>query len=70
MLAALAAGKEIVCEKPLAGSFAEIDRIIAAELEAPGRVLPVFQYRLGDGVQKAQRIIGCRAPPENPISPP
>src|SRR5260370_10030472 len=56
-LAALAAGKEVVCEKPLAGSLAEIDRVIACELEAPGRVLPVFQYRFGHGVQKAKRLI-------------
>jgi predicted dehydrogenase len=55
-LAALAAGKDVVCEKPLAGSLAEIDRVIAAERQAPGRVLPVFQYRFGNGVQKAKRI--------------
>lgn len=57
MLAALSAGKEVVCEKPLAGSLADIDRLIAAEQKAPGRVLPVFQYRYGNGVQKAKRII-------------
>jgi predicted dehydrogenase len=57
MMAALSAGKEIVCEKPLAGSLAEIDQVIAAEKDAPGRVLPVFQYRFGNGVQKAKRII-------------
>jgi predicted dehydrogenase len=57
MLAALAAGKEVVCEKPLAGSLADIDRVIAAEQQAPGRVLPVFQYRFGNGVHKAKRII-------------
>ena len=56
-LAALAAGKEVVCEKPLAGSLAEVDRIIAAEAEAAGRVMPVFQYRYGNGLQKAKRII-------------
>jgi predicted dehydrogenase len=56
-LAALAAGKEVVCEKPLAGSLAEIDRIITAEARAAGRVMPVFQYRYGDGLQKAKRII-------------
>ena len=56
-LAALAAGKDVVCEKPLAGSLAEIDRIIAAEAEAAGRVMPVFQYRYGEGLQKAKRII-------------
>jgi predicted dehydrogenase len=56
-LAALAAGKEVVCEKPLVGSLAEIDRIITAEAEAAGRVMPVFQYRYGNGLQKAKRII-------------
>ena len=56
-LAALAAGKEVVCEKPLAGSLAEIDRIIAAEAETAGRVMPVFQYRYGNGLQKAKRIV-------------
>jgi predicted dehydrogenase len=57
ILAALAAGKEVVCEKPLAGSLAEADRVIAAEKEAPGRVMPIFQYRFGNGVQKAKQII-------------
>jgi predicted dehydrogenase len=57
ILAALAVGKEVVCEKPLAGSLAEIDRVLAAEAEAAGRVMPVFQYRFGNGLQKAKRII-------------
>jgi predicted dehydrogenase len=57
VLAALSSGKEVVCEKPLAGSLAEVDRIIAAERQMPGRVMPVFQYRFGNGVQKAERII-------------
>jgi predicted dehydrogenase len=57
ILAALAAGKEVVCEKPLAASLAEVDRVIAAEKEAAGRVMPIFQYRFGNGAQKAKRII-------------
>jgi predicted dehydrogenase len=57
IIAALARGKEVVCEKPLAGSLADVDRVIAAEQEAPGRVMPIFQYRFGNGVQKAKRII-------------
>src|SRR6476660_4374104 len=56
-LAALSAGKEVVCEKPLAGSLADIDRVIAAERAAAGRVMPVFQYRCGNGLQKAKQII-------------
>ncbi len=57
ILAALAAGKEVVCEKPLAGSLAEVDKVIAAEKGAIGRVMPIFQYRYGDGVAKARRIL-------------
>jgi predicted dehydrogenase len=57
ILGALAAGKEVVCEKPLVGSLSEADKVIAAEKSAAGRVMPIFQYRFGDGVQKAKRII-------------
>jgi len=57
ILAALSAGKEVVCEKPLVGTLAEIDQVIAGERAAAGRVMPIFQYRFGDGVQKAKRII-------------
>jgi predicted dehydrogenase len=56
-LAALAAGKEVVCEKPLAGSLADADRLIEAERRATTRVMPVFQYRFGNGLQKARRIV-------------
>jgi len=55
--AALLAGKEVVCEKPLVGSLAEIDRVLTAERAAAGRVMPIFQYRFGNGVQKARRLI-------------
>src|SRR5437762_2146027 len=57
ILAALSAGKEVVCEKPLVVSLAEFDQVIAAEKSAAGRVMPIFQYRFGDGVQKAKRLI-------------
>jgi predicted dehydrogenase len=56
-MAALAAGKEVVCEKPLVGSLKEIDELAAAEANAAGRLMPVFQYRFGNGLQKAKRII-------------
>jgi predicted dehydrogenase len=59
VLAALAAGKEVICEKPVAGSLAAIDQIIAAEKTARGRVMPVFQYRYGNGLQKAKQIIAA-----------
>lgn len=57
VLAALEAGAEVVCEKPLACSLIEIDRMLAAEPHARGRIMPVYQYRFGNGVQKAKRII-------------
>ncbi len=57
VLAALAAGKNVVCEKPLVGSLADVDDVIAAEKTARGRVMPIFQYRWGTGFQKALRIV-------------
>ena len=56
-MAALAAGKQVICEKPLVGSLAEIDQLIAAEAKPQGRIMPVFQYRFGNGLQKARRIV-------------
>lgn len=57
VMAALAAGKHVICEKPLVGSLREMDEVIAAEAEAAGLLMPVFQYRFGNGVQQARRII-------------
>jgi len=56
-LAALAAGKHVVLEKPVAGSLAEVDRLIAAGQGARGRLMPIFQSRFGNGVQRAKRIV-------------
>lgn len=56
-LAALAAGKHVICEKPVAASLADVDRLIAAERASPRRILPIFQYRYGNGAQKAKHLI-------------
>ena len=56
-LAAIAADKHVICEKPLAGSLAEVDTLITAERTAKRRIMPVFQYRFGNGLQKAKRIV-------------
>ncbi|ASY66670.1 glucose-fructose oxidoreductase (plasmid) [Sinorhizobium sojae CCBAU 05684] len=57
VLDALAAGKHVVCEKPLTGSLKGVDRIIEAEKHARGALMPIFQYRYGDGIEKAKRIV-------------
>jgi predicted dehydrogenase len=57
LAAALAAGKHIICEKPLVGSLKQVDEIIEAEKQARGRLMPIFQYRFGNGIQQAKRII-------------
>jgi predicted dehydrogenase len=56
-LAAIAAGKHAICEKPLAGSLADVDKLIAAQRKTKRRIMPVFQYRFGNGLQKAKRIV-------------
>lgn len=57
VLQALSSGKHVVCEKPLTGSLAELDEVVAAETRARGMLMPIYQYRFGDGVQQARRII-------------
>ncbi|GAK72017.1 putative oxidoreductase [Agrobacterium rubi TR3 = NBRC 13261] len=57
VLQALAAGKHVVCEKPLTGSLKELDDVAAAEVSAKGVLMPIYQYRYGTGVQQARRII-------------
>lgn len=56
-LAALRAGKHVVCEKPLAASLAEIDVLAAAERASGKRLMPIFQYRSGGGLQKLKHLV-------------
>lgn len=53
----LAAGKHAVCEKPLVGSIQAVDELIAAEARSGRRVMPIFQYRFGHGLQKLRHLI-------------
>ena len=46
-LDALAAGKHVICEKPLATSLAGVEQIIQAAARTDRNVYPVFQYRWG-----------------------
>ncbi len=57
-LKSLEAGKHVICEKPLACSLADADRIIEAAARAGTYVLPVFQYRYGRGFGQLLRLIG------------
>ena len=54
---ALAAGKHVVCEKPLTSSLALVDSIRALEARSRGRAMPIFQYRFGDGIAKVRHVI-------------
>ena len=54
---ALAAGKHVICEKPIAGSLREIDALMAAEASLGRRVQPIFQYRFGQGAQKLKYLV-------------
>lgn len=53
----LAAGKHAICEKPVAGSLKEVDDLILAEAKSGQRVMPIFQYRFGHGIQKLKHLI-------------
>ncbi len=53
----LAAGKHVICEKPLCGSLRDADRVIRAEKRSGRRVMPIFQYRFGHGIQKLRRLV-------------
>ena len=55
--AALDAGKHVICEKPLVGSLRDVDAVIAKEKSARGKLMPVFQYRFGDGIEQVKTII-------------
>ena len=46
---ALAAGRHVICEKPVIGSLADCDTLIDAERASGRRVMPVYQYRFGVG---------------------
>lgn len=53
----LASGKHAVCEKPLVGSLSQVDDLIRIEAESGRRVMPIFQYRFGHGLQKLKFLV-------------
>ena len=55
-LAALKAGKHVVCEKPLSGSLSDVRRIVELAAQVGRQVFPVFQYRYGAGYRAAHEL--------------
>jgi predicted dehydrogenase len=57
------AGKHAICEKPIAASLKDVDALIALEQLSlgqgnPKRIMPIFQYRFGHGLQKLELLKG------------
>jgi len=56
-LQALAAGKHVICEKPVGASLREVDELAAAAAKAGRHLMPIYQYRFGHGAQKLKRLV-------------
>ncbi|MEM9270052.1 MAG: Gfo/Idh/MocA family oxidoreductase, partial [Pseudomonadota bacterium] len=59
----LGAGKHVICEKPLATSLADVDRVEAAVKTSGRSLFPVFQYRFAPAFRalvalKAEGLLG------------
>ena len=57
VLACLAAGRHVICEKPFTSSLRLMDQVIAAEAASACRVMPIFQYRFAGGIAKVRHLI-------------
>ena len=53
----LASGKHAICEKPLVSSLREIDELTRVEASSGRRIMPIFQYRFGHGMQKLKLLL-------------
>lgn len=56
-LRALAAGKHVICEKPVGASLRQVDELAAAAAQAGRQLMPIYQYRFGHGAQKLKRLV-------------
>ncbi len=55
--AALAAGRNVLYEKPLVGSLVQVERLMRAAAQANRTVVPVYQCRFGNGLAGLRRLI-------------
>jgi predicted dehydrogenase len=53
----LQAGKHVICEKPLVGSLAAVDALSRLAKESRYRLMPIFQYRFGHGLQRLKYLV-------------
>lgn len=53
----LQAGKHVICEKPIARSLLECDRIEALIRETGNQFFPVFQYRYGPAFEQLKALM-------------
>ena len=60
-IAAMKAGKHVVCEKPMSLTLAEADQLIAAEKETGMKVCIISQYRFAPATQEVKRAIDAGA---------
>jgi len=56
-MAAMDAGKHVICEKPFVASLDYVDQIIARQRDSRARVMPIFQYRFGTGIKRVKHVI-------------
>jgi predicted dehydrogenase len=60
-IAALEAGKDVICEKPLAGTLADAQAMADAAAAATGRTFVWFNYRRTPAIALAQRLVATGA---------
>jgi predicted dehydrogenase len=53
----LRAGFDVILEKPIARSLAEIDQLTEVAQQTGKQIFPIFQYRFGHGIQKLHHLI-------------
>jgi len=54
---ALQSGRHVLCEKPLVGSLREVERLEQLARRAGRAVVPVYQYRYGNGLAQLRHLI-------------